>query len=99
MEARGKSSAMSAANAIANHLRDWLSAPLADPPRARTAPSGLLGDGAGIAYEEAEHCVSMGVATDGNTYGVPDGLFFSFPTECSQGLIAGGNFCSGFCVV
>ena len=25
MEARGKSSALSAANAIANHLRDWLS--------------------------------------------------------------------------
>eukprot|EP00752_Nemacystus_decipiens_P003813 g3508.t2 len=62
IEARGKSSALSAANAIANHLRDWL-----------LRPSGASGG------------VSMGVFSDGNPYGVPDGLFFSFPVECGEG--------------
>eukprot|EP00903_Cladosiphon_okamuranus_P020554 g18866.t1 len=62
IEARGKSSALSAANAIANHLKDWLSCP--------------AGAGGGV---------SMGVFSDGNPYGVPDGLVCSFPVECGEG--------------
>ncbi|CAM9709999.1 unnamed protein product, partial [Laminaria digitata] len=67
IEARGKSSAMSAANSIANHLRDWLS-----PPAAASAAAAVAG-------------VSMGVFSDGNPYGVLDGLVCSFPVECSEG--------------
>lgn len=62
IEARGKSSALSAANAIANHLRDWLSCPTG-----------------------ATEAVSMGVFSDGNPYGVPEGLVYSFPVECGGG--------------
>ncbi|CBJ32518.1 conserved unknown protein [Ectocarpus siliculosus] len=63
IEARGKSSALSAANAIANHLKDWLH-------------SSTSGTHAGV---------SMGVFSDGNPYGVPDDVVFSFPVECGEG--------------
>lgn len=59
--ARGKSSAMSAANAIKDHLFDWLVG----------SPEGKV--------------VSMGVISDGNPYGVADGLCFSFPLTCVHG--------------
>nr|AIT70169.1 malate dehydrogenase [Colpomenia sinuosa] len=59
--ARKLSSAMSAANAIASHLKDWLVQP--------EAPG-------------APQVVSMGVASDGNPFGVPEGLFCSFPVRC-----------------
>ncbi|CAM9427744.1 unnamed protein product [Scytosiphon promiscuus] len=62
IEARGKSSALSASNAIASHLKDWLSCSTV-----------------------GENRVSMGVQTDGNPYGVPGDLFFSFPVECGDG--------------
>ncbi|KAG9484495.1 hypothetical protein GDO78_010070 [Eleutherodactylus coqui] len=53
--ARKLSSAMSAAKAICDHVRDlWFGTP------------------------EGEH-VSMGVISDGNTYGVPKDLLYSFP--------------------
>ena len=32
--------------------------------------------------------VAMGVISDGNSYGVPEGIMYSFPCECS----AGGNW-------
>ncbi|CAM9490321.1 unnamed protein product [Ectocarpus sp. 6 AP-2014] len=63
IEARGKSSALSAANAIANHLKDWLHC-------------STSGTHAGV---------SMGVFSDGNPYGVPDDVVFSFPVECGEG--------------
>lgn len=56
INARGASSAMSAARAIGDHLKDW-----------------LLG---------CDRVVSMAVPSDGNKYGVPDGVFFSFPVRC-----------------
>ncbi|CAM9724835.1 unnamed protein product [Ascophyllum nodosum] len=61
--ARKLSSAMSAANATAEHLSDWLS------------------------RSKSEHspAVSMGVMSDGNPFGVPDGLFCSFPVRCTVG--------------
>lgn len=55
IKARKLSSAMSAAKAIADHIRDiWFGTP------------------------EGEF-VSMGVISDGNSYGVPDDLLYSFP--------------------
>jgi len=55
IDARGKSSAASAANAIVNHLQTM---------RTPTAPGDWF---------------SAGVLSDGNPYGVPEGLVFSFP--------------------
>eukprot|EP00904_Undaria_pinnatifida_P010944 jgi/Undpi1/6980/HiC_scaffold_21.g09454.m1 len=62
LEARKLSSAMSAANAIAGHLSDWLV-----PAAVSDSPS---------------TAVSMGVPTDGNPFGVPEGLFCSLPVHC-----------------
>ena len=58
IEARGASSAASAANAAIDHMRDW-----------------ALG---------ADAIVSMGVYSDGS-YGVAEGLIYSFPVRCSGG--------------
>lgn len=56
--ARKLSSAMSAAKAAADHMRDW--------------------------FQGSYDIVSMGVVSDGQ-YGVPQGLFFSFPVQiCPQ---------------
>ena len=58
IEARGASSAASAANAAIDHMRDW-----------------ALGSDA---------VLSMGVYSDGS-YGVAEGLIYSFPVTCSGG--------------
>ena len=58
IEARGASSAASAANAAIDHMHDWL----------------LGSDGV----------VSMGVYCDGS-YGIAEGLIYSFPVTCSDG--------------
>ena len=58
IDARGASSAASAANAAIDHVRDWMS------------------DAGGV--------VSMGVLADGS-YGIAEGLFFSFPITCAGG--------------
>lgn len=58
IDARGASSAASAANAAIDHVRDW----------ARGS--------AGV--------VSMGVVSDGS-YGIAEGLIFSYPVVCSGG--------------
>ncbi|KAI8484364.1 Malate dehydrogenase, cytoplasmic [Branchiostoma belcheri] len=59
--ARKLSSAMSAAKAICDHVRDWV----------QGTPDG--------------EWVSMGVISDGNSYGVPEGLIYSFPVKLSGG--------------
>lgn len=57
------SSGMSAAEAIAAHLRDWLYAPIGKT-------------------------FSMAVLSNGNPYGVPDGLVYSFPMRsCGAGVV------------
>lgn len=89
IEARGKSSALSAANSIANHLRDWLSlSPLSSLPRGEDR---LNDSGEEEAREMFTPCasrvLSMGVSSDGNPYHVPEGLFFSFPVDCSEGTV------------
>mmetsp|Transcript_31508 Transcript_31508/g.61498 ORF Transcript_31508/g.61498 Transcript_31508/m.61498 type:complete len:337 (-) Transcript_31508:344-1354(-) len=61
ISARGKSSAMSAANAVKDHIHDWLLG----------TPEGQV--------------VSMGVISDGNPYGVAEGLIYSFPVTCQGG--------------
>ena len=58
IEARGASSAASAANAAIDHMRDW-----------------ALG---------TDKVVSMGVYSDGS-YGVAEGLIYSFPVTCQGG--------------
>jgi len=57
---RGASSAVSAANAAKDNIRDW-----------------HLGTG--------DSTVAMSVWSTGNQYGVPEGLFYSFPCTCSGG--------------
>jgi len=39
----------------------------------------------GTAHLDADDWVSMGVISDGNPYGVPDGLIYSFPVRCEKG--------------
>jgi len=60
IEARGASSAASAANGAVDHIRDW-----------------ALGTADG-------DWVSMGVPSDGS-YGIPEGLVYSFPVTCEGG--------------
>ena len=60
IEARGASSAASAANGAVDHIRDW-----------------ALGTADG-------DWVSMGVPSDGS-YGIPEGLVYSFPVTCKGG--------------
>ena len=60
IQARGLSSAASAADAIVAHVRDWA---LGTPE---------------------EDWVSMSVASDGS-YGISEGIVFSFPVTCSHG--------------
>ena len=60
IEARGLSSAASAANAAIGHVHDW-----------------ILGS-------ENGNWVSMAVPSDGS-YGIPEGVIYSFPVQCSQG--------------
>ena len=58
IEARGASSAASAANAAIDHMRDWALA--------------------------SDTVLSMGVYSDGS-YGIAEGLIYSFPVTCSGG--------------
>lgn len=60
IEARGLSSAASAADAVVDHVRDWA---LGTPE---------------------DDWVSMSVISDGS-YGVPEGIVFSFPVTCKAG--------------
>lgn len=60
IQARGLSSAASAADAVVNHVHDW----------ALGTPEG--------------DWVSMAVASDGS-YGVEEGVFFSYPVTCKNG--------------
>ncbi|KAK8802050.1 hypothetical protein WA158_006445 [Blastocystis sp. Blastoise] len=61
IEARGASSAFSAANAACDHMHDWV-----------------------LGSEEGNY-VCMGVCSDNNKYGVPEGLIYSFPVTCKDG--------------
>ena len=60
IEARGASSAASAASGAIDHIHDWV---LGTP---------------------ADDWVSMAVPSDGS-YGIPEGLMFSFPVTCKDG--------------
>lgn len=68
INARGLSSAASAAKAIVDHVHDWIVG----------TPEGTF--------------VSMAVWSNGNPYGVPENLIFSFPVTCKAGqwTIVGG---------
>lgn len=61
IEARhGKSSAASAANAVINHIQDW------------------------VFGTRENDWTSMGILSDGS-YGVPEGVMYSFPVMCREG--------------
>ncbi len=60
IDARGASSAASAANGAIDHIHDW-----------------VLGTA-------ADDWVSMAIPSDGS-YGIPEGLMFSFPVTCKEG--------------
>lgn len=62
IDARKMSSAMSAAKAICDHVRNWHCG--CDCP---------------------DSWCSMGVWSNGNSYGIPDGIIYSFPVKCSGG--------------
>ena len=59
IDARGASSAASAANAAIDHMRDWVAG--------------------GPQWQ------SLGVSSNGNKYGVPEGLIYSFPCTIKDG--------------
>jgi len=61
IQARGLSSAASAAKAVTDHIRSLF-----------------------LGTSEGEH-VAMGVWSDGNSYGIEKGLFYSFPVTCKAG--------------
>lgn len=61
IDLRKLSSAGSAANAVCDHIRNWMNG-----------------------SSEGE-IVSMAVWSNGNTYGIPEGLIFSFPVTCKNG--------------
>lgn len=61
IEARGASSAASAASAAVDHMRSWV-----------------------LGTTEGEY-VSMAVLSDGNPYGIADGIMYSFPMTCQDG--------------
>lgn len=61
IDARKMSSAMSAAKAICDHIKNW------------------------HCGNDADSWVSMGVWSSGNSYGIPEGLIYSFPVKCSDG--------------
>lgn len=70
IKAQGASSGMSAANAIARHMRDWLGIGVG---RKRGISDMLTNT------SPERHVFSMAVSSDNNPYGIPPGLFFSFP--------------------
>ena len=59
--ARKFSSAMSAAKAICDHVRDWWCG------------------------TDSKSWVSMAVWSNGNSYGIPEGIIYSFPCTCKDG--------------
>lgn len=68
IEARGASSAASAASAAVDHMRSWV-----------------------LGTADGEY-VSMAVLSDGNPYGIADGIMYSFPMTCANGewaIVAG----------
>jgi len=61
IDARKMSSAMSAAKAICDHVRNW------------------------HCGSSSDSWVSMGVWSNGNSYGIPEGIIYSFPVKCNAG--------------
>lgn len=82
---RGLSSAMSAAKAIGDHLRDWL---LGTEPVSLTRDLSTTVVCRRISITHVLNykgrCVSMAVPSDGS-YNVPSGLVYSFPVVCNGG--------------
>lgn len=89
IQARGKSSAMSAANAVKDHMRSWACG---------TPEVGAVLNVFSLRIEWATSAIyathtipqqgewaSMAVISDGSCYDIPAGLVFSVPTICKDG--------------
>ncbi len=64
IEARGSSSAASAASAAIDHMRDW-----------------VLGT-------DEDDWISMAIPSDGNSYGIAEGIIYSFPVKVRSGQVS-----------
>ena len=76
---QGLSSGLSAAGAITRHLKDLFTHLTVDP----VDPV----DPVGSKREDGVILFSAGVLSDGNTYGVPEGIVFSFPCYLNNGEV------------
>jgi malate/lactate dehydrogenase len=76
---QGLSSGLSAAGAITRHLKDLFS----QSSRLPVDPV----DPVGPKGEDGVKLFSAGVLSDGNTYGVPEGIVFSFPCYLNNGEV------------
>ena len=63
IEARGSSSAASAASAAIDHMRSWVSG------------------------TDEDDWTSMAIPSDGNPYGIAEGIIYSFPVKISDGQV------------
>jgi malate dehydrogenase len=75
---RKLSSALSAAQAVARHLRYWLADPSVHTP--------------------IDDFMSMGVLSNGNNYGIPEGLMFSMPCVRSSDAPCGYTLAEGLTI-
>jgi malate dehydrogenase len=110
IKARKASSALSAASAACDHIRDWV----LGTPKVDSLSSQIAFDHAELicfhilflvlitffcnfsfGFFNQGTWVSMGVYSDGS-YGIPSGLMYSFPVTCEKGIwsIVQGKFCS-----
>jgi malate/lactate dehydrogenase len=76
---QGLSSGLSAAGAITRHLKDLFS----ESSKITVDPV----DPVGPKGEDGVKLFSAGVLSDGNTYGVPEGVVFSFPCHLNNGEV------------
>ena len=106
IKARKQSSSLSAASAACDHMRDWI---LGTPKVqnmlffSSSKHHARLNFSSTLICLSVKEChfglqgtwVSMGVYSDGS-YGVPEGIFYSFPVTCDKGewSIVQGEFLS-----
>lgn len=76
--ARKQSSAMSAANAVADHVRDWMCGTTGAASASSSSSEQQQGSAGSGDY------VSMAVPSDGS-YGIEQGIVYSFPVRCTPG--------------
>jgi hypothetical protein len=79
----GYAPAMLVAKLIADHLTSWCG----DSGSSDSGSGGGGDDGDGERSAASPYFNSVGLWSDGNSYGAPEGLFFSFPAK-----VVGGSY-------